>query len=55
MAGESIEPDARFEVRGAMTRRAAEALQLEIRRLARRYGIHVKQIRIERPEGERTG
>jgi hypothetical protein len=43
----------RFEVHGRMDRHAAEALQLEIRRLAKRYGIEVKQIRIERPEKER--
>jgi hypothetical protein len=41
------------EILGAMTRRAAEALQLEIRRLARRYDIDIEQIRIERPEEQR--
>lgn len=38
-----------------MDRHAAEALQLEIRRLAKRCGIDVKEIRIERPEEERRG
>jgi type IV pilus biogenesis protein CpaD/CtpE len=45
--------EARIEIRGAMTRHAAEALSLEIRRLARQYGIDVTQVRVERPEEER--
>jgi hypothetical protein len=36
-----------------MDRHAAESLRLEIVRLARRYGIEMKTIRVERPEGGR--
>ncbi len=38
------------EISGDLDRHAAEALRLEIRRMARRYGIDIKEIRIERPE-----
>ncbi|MBI3457547.1 MAG: hypothetical protein HY002_17345 [Candidatus Rokubacteria bacterium] len=37
----------RIEITGIPDRHAAEALQLEIRRLARRYGIDIREIRIE--------
>jgi len=45
--------DRRVEIRGTMDRHAAEALRLELLRLARRYDIEVKAIRVERPEEER--
>jgi hypothetical protein len=38
----------RLEVTGTLDRRAAEALYLEMRRLARRYGVDVAEFRIER-------
>ncbi|MFQ5968777.1 MAG: hypothetical protein ACE5MI_14425 [Acidimicrobiia bacterium] len=37
-----------MEITGRLTRSAAEALELEIRRLAKRYGAEVKVLRIER-------
>jgi hypothetical protein len=37
----------RIEIRGSLDRRAAEGLELEIRRLAQRHGVVIKQIRIE--------
>lgn len=37
-----------IEIAGISDRHAAEALYLEIRRLARRYGINIKEIRIEK-------
>ena len=40
----------RLEISGRMDRHAAEALQLEARRLAKRYGIDIRGIRLERPE-----
>ncbi len=55
MAKRPPEKDQRVELRGAMNRHEAEALRLEILRLARRYDIDVKTVRIERPEEERLG
>jgi len=40
----------RVEISGRMDRHAAEALQLELRRLAKRHGIDVKDVRIDRPD-----
>ena len=40
----------RVEISGRMDRHAAEALQLELRRLAKRHGVDIKEVRIERPE-----
>lgn len=40
----------RLEITGSLDRHAAEALQLEVRRLARRYGVEVRSVRIEREE-----
>jgi hypothetical protein len=37
----------RIELRGSLDRQSAEALQLELRRLARRHGITVKSTRVE--------
>ena len=50
MAKRSRGDDQQLEVRGTMDRHAAEALRLEILRLARRYDVEVKAIRVERPE-----
>jgi hypothetical protein len=35
-----------IRIEGALDRRGAEALALEIRRLARRYGLDVRDLRI---------
>lgn len=37
----------RLEIRGELDRRAAESLELEIRQLAKRHGVIIKEIRIE--------
>ena len=42
----------RVEVSGQMDRRTAEALWLEARRLARRYGLEVDAFRVETAEPE---
>jgi hypothetical protein len=44
----------RLEISGRMDRHAAEALQLEARRLAKRYEIDIQGIRLERPEDGRS-
>lgn len=46
-ATDSSEAVPRIEITGIGDRHAAEALQLEIRRLAKRYGVDIKEIRIE--------
>ena len=38
----------RLEIAGDLDRQAIEALQLEIRCLAKRYGIDITKVRIER-------
>ena len=50
----SGEPVTRLEISGRMDRHAAEALQLEVRRLAKRYGIDIQGITLERPEEGRS-
>lgn len=37
----------RFEITGEMDRAEAESLQLEVRRLAKRYGLDIQDLRIE--------
>ncbi|MBI3028003.1 MAG: hypothetical protein HYY64_00610 [Candidatus Rokubacteria bacterium] len=37
----------RVDLTGDLDRHAAEVLQLEIRRLAKRYGIEIEELRIE--------
>ena len=54
MEESSVERSTRLEISGRMDRHAAEALQLEARRLAKRYGIDIKGIRLERPEEGRS-
>jgi hypothetical protein len=39
-----------IEIRGRLSRAEAEALQLELRRVARRHGVEVTGVRIERTE-----
>lgn len=41
------DPTERIEITGELDRQAAEALQLELRRLARRYGVAVENLVIE--------
>ncbi len=47
MPRQSGEAEERFEVTGDLERHAAEALALELRRLARRYGVEVEEVSIE--------
>ena len=42
----------RIEITGPLDRPAAEALWLEIRRLAERHGVEVGEFRIEEVTGE---
>jgi uncharacterized protein (DUF58 family) len=44
--------DERLEVVGDLDAAAAEALRLEIRRLARRHGVAVLELRIDRQSSE---
>lgn len=50
MRGRKLARDAsrRITVRGHVDRRAAEAFQLEIRRLARHYGIEIEAVEIKK-------
>lgn len=41
-----------IEVAGGLDRAAAEAVQLEIRRLARRFGVEITALRIEQAPDE---
>jgi hypothetical protein len=50
----SGERTTRLNISGKMDRHAAEALQLEARRLAKRYGIDIKGVRLERPQEGRS-
>jgi len=45
-------PARRIEITGEMDRSAAEALQLEIRRLAKQYGLEIGEFRVEEVEDE---
>jgi hypothetical protein len=54
MPSDSAARDARVEIDGMLDRHAAEALRLEIRRLAKHYGVEISEIRIERPEEKRS-
>ena len=54
MTGAADEAPDRLELSGRMDRHAAEALSLEARRLALRYGIEIRAIRLERPEEGRS-
>ena len=53
MPRKSGEAEERFEITGDLERPAAEALELELRRLARRHGVELEQVRIE-PVGRRA-
>jgi len=54
MEESSVERSTRLEISGRMDRHAAEALQLEARRLAKRYGIDIQVQGPRRPEEERS-
>jgi len=45
---DSAETVRRIEILGTLDRHAAEVLQLEFRRLAKRYGVEIKTLRVER-------
>ena len=47
--GGGAKPGPSIEIRAELDRRAAEVLQLEIRRLARRYGAEITEFRVETP------
>jgi hypothetical protein len=47
---DSAEAVRRIEISGTLDRHAVEALQLELRRLAKRFGVEIKELRVERPE-----
>jgi hypothetical protein len=44
-----------FEVSGELDRQTAEALRLEILRLAQRYGVDVSEFRVETPSEGSSG
>ncbi len=51
--GDPVEKDSaeavrRIEIIGTLDRHAVEAIRLEIRRLAKRYGVEIKGLRVER-------
>lgn len=48
MATDADEVTHRLEITGDLDRQALEALHLEIRRLAKRYGIDITRIQIEK-------
>ena len=50
MAQKTVAQDPRVAISGYMDRHAAEALRLELRRLAKRHGLDVKEVRVERPD-----
>jgi hypothetical protein len=47
---DSAEEGHRIEISGTLDRHAVEALQLELRRLAKRRGVEIKGLRVERRE-----
>ncbi len=47
---DSAEAGHRIEISGTLDRHAVEVLQLELRRLAKRYGLEIKGLRVERLE-----
>ncbi len=50
MKKDSAEAGHRIEISGTLDRHAVEVLQLELRRLAKRYGLEIKGLRVERLE-----
>ena len=45
----------RLEITAELDRQATEALCLEIRRLAGRYGVEIREFRVEKVTGETCG
>jgi hypothetical protein len=45
-------PGRTLALTGVLDRQAAELLQIEIRRLARRHGLTISGLRVERADGE---
>lgn len=52
MGADSDKHAARLEIHADLDRRGAEALALEIRRLARRHGVALKTVRVEMASDE---
>ena len=50
MGKDRVEAVHRIRITGTLDRHALEALQLEIRRLARLHGIQIQGIQVERTE-----
>ena len=48
MEKDRVEAVHRIEITGSLDRHSAEALQIEIRRLAKRHGIAIKTMRLAR-------
>lgn len=42
----------RIEIEGGLDRQAAEAFELEIRRLAKRYGVEIEEFRVGKEAGK---
>lgn len=55
MEKDSSEAGYRIEITGTLDRHAVEILQLELRRLAKRYGVEIKELKVERPEKGSSG
>ncbi|HEV8310671.1 MAG TPA: hypothetical protein VGW35_23660 [Methylomirabilota bacterium] len=52
MEPETDEPVQDIRITASLNRNAVEALRLEIRRLAKRHGLEIEELRTERVEGE---
>ena len=55
MEKDSAEAGYRIEITGTLDRHEVEVLQLELRRLAKRYGVEIKELQVERPEKGSSG
>ncbi len=55
MEKDSAEASYRIEITGTLDPHQVEVLQLELRRLAKRYGIEIKGLQVERPEKSSSG
>ena len=55
MEKDSAEAGYRIEITGTLNPHEMEVLQLEIRRLAKRHGVEIKGLRVERPEKGSSG
>ncbi|HWT82001.1 MAG TPA: hypothetical protein VN648_24705 [Candidatus Methylomirabilis sp.] len=50
MDKDSAKADNHIEITGTLDRHGVEILQVELRRLAKRYGVEIKGLRVERRE-----